>query len=167
MDFRSLMPFGRTAGVARAGAPETDPFTGLRREMNRLFEDFARDWAVPARFGSSDFLSPKINVAETETGLELTAELPGIEPKDIQIDLADGILTLKAESKAERDEKDDGKKYHLVERSYGTFLRRMALPFEADQDRIEASFDKGVLKIVVPRSPAAKSPTRRIEIKSA
>ncbi len=163
MDFKSLMPFSRPGALARGD----DPFNSLRREMDRMFEDFTRDWAVPSTFGTGGFLSPKVNVAETEKGLELTAELPGIDQKDIELDLAEGILTLKAEHKTEKEEKDEKKKYHLVERSYGTYMRRFSLPFEADQDKVEASFEKGVLKVFVPGSPNPEAQAKKIEIKAS
>jgi HSP20 family protein len=163
MDYKSLIPFGRSSSLARSG--ETDPFTNMRREMDRMFDDFTRDWPLSLRSGGSAFLSPKVNIAETDKGLELTAELPGIDQKDIELDLSEGVLTLKAEHKIEKEEKDEARRYHLVERSYGTFLRRFALPFEADQDRIEASFDKGVLKVTIPRAPHAEKQGKKIAIK--
>jgi HSP20 family protein len=166
MDFKSLMPFGRSTGLSRTGT-ESDPFTSLRRDMDRLFEDFTRGWGLPANLATSALLSPKVNVAETDKGLEVTADLPGVDQKDIEINLADGILTLKAEHKAEKEEKDEKKHYHLVERSYGTFMRRFELPFEADTDKVEARFDKGVLKISVPRSAAAEKQVKKIAIKSS
>lgn len=163
MDFKSLIPFGRTTDVSRRGE---DPFTSLRREMDRLFDSFTADWSLPT-FTSSGFLSPKVNVVETETGLEVTAELPGIDAKDIQLDLTDNVLTLKAEHGTEKEEKDEKKHYHVVERSHGTFLRRFALPFEADADKVEAAFDKGVLKVTIPKAPASEKPVKKIEIKAA
>ena len=166
MEFKSLLPFGRSTGLSRA-TMNTDPFTSLRREMDRMFDDFTRGWVVPAAFGTSGMLSPKVNVAETDKGLEVTADLPGIDQKDIEINLADGILTLKAEHKAEKEEKDEKKHYHLVERSFGTFMRSFELPFEADTDKIEANFEKGVLKISVPRSAAAEKQVKKIAIKGS
>jgi HSP20 family protein len=112
-------------------------------------------------------LSPKVNVAETDKGLEVTADLPGIDQRDIEISLSDGILTLKAEHKAEKEEKDEKKQYHLVERSSGTFMRSFELPFEADTEKVEASFDKGGLKISVPRSAAAAKRVKKIAIKGS
>ena len=150
MDFKLPMPFDRSTRLARGS---DDPFTSFRREMDRLFEDFNRGWAVPTTFGTSEFLSPKVNIAETDKGLEVTADLPGIDQKDIEISLSDDVLTLKAEHKAEKEEKDEKKQYHLVERSFGKFMRSFELPFEADTDKAEASFDKGVLKISVRVPP--------------
>ncbi|MCF1502971.1 Hsp20/alpha crystallin family protein [Afifella sp. H1R] len=162
MDFRSMIPFGRQTALTRG--PETDPFLAMRREMDRLFDDFTRDWSAPANPAAGGFLSPKVDVAETETGLELTAELPGIDEKDIELDLTDGVLTLKAENKVEREEKDEKKQYHLVERSYGTFMRRFALPFEPKADEVTASFDKGVLKVTVPRAKELEAKGRKITV---
>ena len=79
MDFKSLVPFGRTGGLSRAGA-DTDPFTAMRREMDRLFDGFTRDWSAPATLSQGGFLTPRVNVSETDKGLEMTAELPGIAP---------------------------------------------------------------------------------------
>ena len=166
MDFKSLVPFSRTGGLSRAGA-DADPFTAMRREMDRLFDGFTRDWSAPATLSRGGFLTPRVNVSETEKGLEMTAELPGIDQKDISLDIADNVLTLKAEQSSEKEEKDDKRQYHLIERSEGTYMRRFALPFEADEAKVEATFDKGVLKVLVPRSADAERPSRKIEIKGA
>jgi len=163
MNIRSLIPFGFGSMPARGAA---DPFSELRRDMDRLFDDFTKGWALPEFAGSSGFLSPKVNVAETEGGLEVTAELPGIDQKDIELDITDGMLTLKAKHEDSKEEKDEKKKYHLVERSTGTFLRRFPLPFEAAEDKVEATFDKGVLKVVVPRPPESTRPMKKIEVKA-
>ncbi len=104
---------------------------------------------------------------ETAAGLEITAELPGIDQKNIALDITDNVLTLKAEQSSETEEKDEKRQWHLVERSQGTYMRRFALPFEADEAKVEATFDKGVLKVVVPRSADTERPSRRIEIKGA
>ena len=164
---RSLTPFlSRLSSPARGGVPG-DPLGGMRDYVDRLFEDFSRGIGLPAAGGEAGFLSPEVNVAETATGLEVTADLPGLDPSDIQIDVSDGVLTVRAERKAEREEKDEARKYHLVERSVGTYLRRFALPFQPDEDRIEARFEKGVLTIVLPRAAEAEKRQRKIEIKSA
>ena len=159
-DFRSLIPMRRGA-LARGNY---DPFSGFRDEMDRLLEDFGR--GLPAAFSTEKggFLVPKVDVAETEAGLELTAELPGFDEKDVSLDIHDGVLTIKAEHKDEREEKDDDKHYHLVERSQGTFMRRFALPFEADADKAEAHLDKGLLKVTVPRLAAEEKKPRSIPI---
>ena len=162
MTFRSLIPFGR----ALPARQDDDPFGSLRREMDRMFDDFGRGWPAFSGVdaGTRGFLSPKVDIAETEKGLELIAELPGVDEKDIDLELADGVLTLKAEHKTHREEKDEKKRYHLVERVEGSFMRRFQLPFDVDEDRIEAHFDKGVLHLFVPRSAAAEKSVRKIAI---
>lgn len=142
---------------------DADPFNAMRREMESLFDDLSGGWdTLPAR---SDTLTPMVNVAETSKGLEISAELPGVDQKDIELDLSDGILTLKAERHAEKDERDEKKHYHIVERSHGTLLRRFALPFEVDADKVEANFDSGVLKVFVPRQQPAEKEKAKIAIK--
>lgn len=163
MNLKSMVPFGRS-GLSRSGA-EFDPFATMRREMDRLFENFGHGFSSPMAFDTDGFLSPKVDVAETDKGLELTAELPGIDQKDIQLDITDGILTLKAEHHTDKEQKDEAKHYHLVERSHGTFLRRLALPFEPDEDKVEANFNKGVLSVFVPRSAKAETQVKKIAIK--
>ncbi len=162
-EFGSLAPFGR--GFFGRGAQ--DPFGNFRKEMDRLIEDFGS--GLPAAFAGSKgaFILPKVDVAETEAGLELTAELPGFDEKDVSLDIHDGILTIKAEHKEEREEKDEKKHYHLVERSTGTFLRRFALPFEADADEASAHLEKGLLRVTVPRQAPAEKKARSIPVSSA
>lgn len=144
----------------------SDPTPFFRRPFEQLFEDFfSRDWGLPAAF-SNGFMAPKVNVAETADGLEVTAELPGVDQKDIDVDVANGVLTLRAEHKQEREEKDEKKRYHLMERSQGTYLRRFALPFEPDADKIGATFENGVLRIALPRAMNPREPSRKIEIKA-
>ncbi|WP_336950618.1 Hsp20/alpha crystallin family protein [Sphingobium aromaticivastans] len=155
-EYRSLIPFGR-GNLLRGGF---DPFVDFRKEMDRLVDDFGRGWAAPQSGDSKGFLIPKVDIAETDKGLELTAELPGFDEKDVSLDIHEGMLTIKAEHKEEREEKDEKKHYHLVERSQGSFLRRFALPFEADADKATAQLQKGLLKVIVPRlATAEKKPT--------
>jgi HSP20 family protein len=143
---RSLVPFGRGSLIR-----DYDPFTGFRQEMDRMLEDFGRGLPAGSARGSDEFLLPKVDVAETDAGLELTAELPGFDDRDVSLDIHEGVLTIKAEHREEREEKDEKKRYHLVERSKGTFLRRFALPFEADASKAAAHLDKGLLRVSVPR----------------
>ncbi|MGG5817301.1 Hsp20/alpha crystallin family protein [Falsiroseomonas sp. HW251] len=146
---------------------ESDPFTSLRRGMDRLFDQvMGGGWGnLPAAFTGPGIISPRVDIAESRNGLELTAELPGIEPKDVSVEIEDGVLTLRAERKVERKEEDKEKRWHLVERQSGTYLRRFALPFDADPDKVEARFDKGVLHVAIPRPAEPKPAAKRIEIK--
>jgi HSP20 family protein len=163
MNFRAILPSAQRRVPARTG--DTDPFTAMRREMEKMFDDFGGNWTVPAAAGA-DFVAPNVNVAETEKGLEISAELPGVDQKDIEVDLTDGILTLKAERKTEKEEKDEKRQYHIVERSYGSYLRRFALPFDADANKVQANLDKGVLHVFVPRQVPVEKPKTKIAIKS-
>jgi HSP20 family protein len=146
---------------------EAEPFRVLQKEIDRLFSDFASD--MPA-FGSwadnaNTRLSLRCDVAETDKTLEVTAELPGVNEKEIDLSLAGDMLTIKAEKKSDKEEKT--KDYHLVERSYGTFQRSMQLPFQADPSKIEAKFDKGVLKLIIQKPAEAQTKTQKIDVKTA
>jgi len=153
--FRSLVPFGRSG---------QDPFASIRDEMDRMLENFGQGLPPAFSSGKQGFLLPKVDAAETEAGLEITAELPGFDEEDVSLDIHDGVLTIKAEHKEEKEEKDEAKRYHLVERSQGTFLRRFALPFEADADKATAHLDKGLLKVEVPRLATQEKGPKKIEV---
>lgn len=148
--------FGRSTG--------SDMFSTLQREIDQVFRDFGRGlpaWRSDERM--PDMLSLKLNVAETDKALEVTADLPGVEAKDIDVQLRDGILSIRGEKKFEKE--DEGKDFHLVERSYGSFERAFQVPADVQPDRVEASFDKGVLKITLPKAPEAKAKVQKIEVK--
>src|SRR5215475_15139609 len=115
MNLRSLIPIGRSRDVTRQ---EYSPFWSLQREIDRLFDDFTRGFPSfsTAATGGQELL-PAMDVTETNNEIELTAELPGLEEKDVQINLTDNVLTIRGEKKAEKEQKE--KDYHLVERSYG------------------------------------------------
>ncbi|MBL9096821.1 MAG: Hsp20/alpha crystallin family protein [Alphaproteobacteria bacterium] len=157
---RSLIPFGWNTDVLRRGTAEDDPFLAMQKEVNRLFEDFGR--GSVSRFAGAEVV-PRIDVAETDSAIEVTAELPGIDEKDVDVVLRDDVLTIKGEKKSEREEKK--KDYHLVERSYGSFQRSIRLPFEADGETVKASFVKGVLKISVAKPTEVKEKTVKIPVR--
>jgi HSP20 family protein len=156
MNLRSLIPVGRSRDLAR----REYPFTSLQREIERVFDDFTRGF--PAFTGGRE-LMPSMDVTETDKEIEVTAELPGLEEKDVQINVADNVLTIRGEKKSEKEEKD--KDYRLVERSYGSFARSIELPPGVDPDKIQASISKGVLKVTVPRPAPAQ--VKKIDVKSA
>jgi HSP20 family protein len=152
---RSYLPslFGR----------DDDPFGSLFREVQKTFEDFSRRSPL-AGFGS-DILAPKIDVGESENAIDLTAELPGVDEKDVDVTLADRMLTIRGEKKVERDEKD--KNWHVTERSYGSFSKTISLPYDPDPAKVEAKFDKGVLHIHLPKPAEVAKKQQKIEIKKA
>jgi HSP20 family protein len=142
------------------------PFEGLHRQMDRLFDDFTRGWGLaPVRTtgrGWAD-LTPRVDVAETDKDIRVTAELPGMDEKDIEVNLTGDVLVLKGEKKAEVEEKD--KNFHRVERTFGAFERAIGLPVEVDPAKVEARFRKGVLTVTLAKTPAAQSHARKIEVK--
>jgi HSP20 family protein len=157
-----------------ASAPQPwQPFETLRREVDRLFEDFGSDfWRRPFR-AVSDFepfsrafaLSPAVDVAETDKAYEITAELPGMDEKNIEVNVANGGVTIKGEKKDEKEEKTDDR--HVSERRYGSFERYFRLPEGVDAGKIEANFKKGVLTVTLPKKPEAQQPAKKIEVKAA
>jgi len=151
MASRFLTPFGGRGQIAR------DPFLDLHREMNRLFDDSLRGMAAGS--GTSSMLSPDIDIIETDNGLELTAELPGVAKEDIDLRLDGDQLTISGEKRKER--KDE--KSRFIERSYGNFTRSFTLPFTPDVDRVEADCNQGVLTIKLPRG-AEQDRSKRIAI---
>jgi len=154
---RSYLPslFGR----------DDDSFGSLFREVQKTFEDFSR--RSPLSGFGSDMLAPRIDIAESKDAIDLTAELPGVDEKDVDVTLADGVLTIRGAKKAERDEKDKDKNWHVVERSYGSFSRTISLPFDPDSAKVEAKFDKGVLHVHLPKPAEMAKKQQKIEIKKA
>jgi HSP20 family protein len=152
-----------------AGTPAPryrDPFAEMRAEMDRVFEGFlgrslfGRS-ALP-RVQAPRIAVPDVDIRENDKEIIFEADMPGVDEKDVAIVLRDGVLSLKGEKKSERDEKKDT--YRLVERSYGSFERSFELPDTADEDQIKANFDKGVLRIVVPKRPEAVKASKTIPI---
>jgi HSP20 family protein len=156
-----------------APANIASPFETLRREIDRLFEDFRPSaWRFPFARPSLELprladwqIAPAIDVAEREKEYEITAELPGMDEKDIEIRLANQSLTIKGEKKEEKQERR--KDYHVSERRYGAFQRSFVVPEGVDADKIEASFSKGVLKVMLPKTAEAQKAERKITVKAA
>jgi HSP20 family protein len=134
----------------------------LQREIDRLFDDFTRGFPAFSSGGAAELL-PSVDVTETDKQIEITAEMPDLEEKDVQVNVADNVLTIRGEKKAEKEEKD--KTFRLVERSYGSFVRSLELPEGVNADAIKASIDKGVLKVTVPKPAPAQ--VKKIDVKAA
>jgi HSP20 family protein len=164
MAIRDLIPWNRARDVAVTRSDEINPFLTLHREMNRLFDDVFRgfDLASPG-FGERAFDRsmgwPNIEVSETGNEIKVTAELPGLDEKDVDIRLSDGVLVISGEKKTETEDKDR----LFSERTYGRFERRIPLD-GIDEEKVSASFKNGVLLVTLPRSGEAKSNVRRIAI---
>ena len=146
---------------------EGHPVDIFRREMDRLFDDFFRGFGLRT-FGGEEELSgtfnPQVNMTEDEKSIQVTAELPGMDEKDIEINLSRDSITIKGEKKEETEQKDKGVYY--LERSFGSFMRMLPLPQEVDSDKADASFKKGVLKITLPKLEREKQTHKKISIKS-
>jgi HSP20 family protein len=148
----------------------------LRERWDRLFDDFFGDFGrwpslrrpfdiEPLRRLTGGDLVPAVDIKEQDDSYLISAELPGLEEKDVSVEVQDELLTLRGEKRAEREEKDKG--YHLTERSYGSFSRSFRLPPDADAGKASASFSKGVLTISVPKSAEVHSKVRKIDVKSS
>jgi len=145
----------------------SDPFSALRAEMDNLFDSFIGGLPTfSGMFGAggrSFALTPHVDVRETDKQLVVEAELPGIDDKDISLSLQDGVLTIRGEKKHEYDEENEN--YRMTERRYGSFQRSLRLPDTVDEAKVEANFDKGVLKVMLPKRPEAIGKQRTIPIK--
>lgn len=159
MALKDLIPSKKWAPARRE---EHDPFTLFRDEMNRLFDNFFRGGELEPFFESRVGFSPKVDVAETDKEITVTAELPGMDEKDIDVSLEKDMLTVRGEKKEEKEEK--GKDFYRSERSYGSFTRTIPLPKEVDTDKVEAQFKKGVLRITLPKTPAAIKEVKKVPI---
>ncbi len=131
----------------------------LRREMSDLFENVFQAWPFE-RAGGSTF--PALNIWEDAESFHAEADLPGVDPKDVDIQVEGNVLTLRGEKKNETE--DQGKNYHYVERVYGTFQRTVQLPSNVDPEKVAASYKNGVLTVTIAKKPEAKS--RKIEVRS-
>ncbi|RMF10695.1 MAG: Hsp20/alpha crystallin family protein [Alphaproteobacteria bacterium] len=141
----------------------TEPWRGV----DRLFEDFLdrRFPAFPsllAREGRMGFLSPNVDIKEDDKTITVSAELPGLDPDDVEVTLRDGVLTLKGEKKLEDEKSEDN--YRVTERRYGSFQRSFQLPDTVDEEKVTASFDKGVLTIELPKRAEAARAAKKIKI---
>ena len=145
----ALMPILRRTGLVRR--PTWDIF-------DRFFEDFE----IPAGFREETEFAPAFDVSETENELIVKAEVPGMDKKDINVNLSDGLLTITGEKHHEK--KEESEKYHCFERRYGKFSRTMRLPSEVETEKVDAMYKDGVLTITLPKSETVKP--KQIEIKS-
>ena len=168
MSVRDLIPWGRGNTHQVPGAfrdSDRDPFLSLHREVNRLFDDVFRGFGsdLPS-FNGASFAGgwPSVEISDDEKEIKVTAEVPGLEEKDIEVLLGDGVLTLKGEKRSETEDKDK----QFSERFYGRFERRIPLGYEVQEDKVDAQFRNGVLTVSLPKSEQAQSQVKRIAIKS-
>jgi HSP20 family protein len=164
----------KNEGNKPAVAAPTWPFASLRREIDRLFDDFAGPWPFRrATFNVEPFWRgditwakiPAVDIADTDKGYEITAELPGMDEKNVEVKYADGTLAIKGEKKDEKEEKK--KDYYRSERHYGSFQRSFSVPDRVDAEKIEATFKNGVLTVTLPKTAEAQKKEKQIEIRKA
>lgn len=156
---RSLVPGRLFAPTLRDNA---DPFQALHREVNRLFDDF---WPSDAngRNSAPTLLSPSIDVHEDDKSLTVSVEVPGVEEKDVDVSVDENVLVVRGEKKSAREDKSGD--YHVAERSYGHFERRLRLPDYVDADKADAAYRNGVLTVTFPKQPE-EARSRKISIKA-
>lgn len=167
MAIRDLIPWSRqenrlpTVVSAEQRDRDEHPMLSLHREVNRLFDDVFRGFGAPSLGGvSRSFAWPHVELGETHKDIRIIAELPGLDEKDVDISLEEGVLTLRGEKRSEVEDKDRG----YSERSYGRFERRIGLPKGIDRDGANATFRNGVLTVTLPKTEAANENIRRIPI---
>ncbi|HEV2746848.1 MAG TPA: Hsp20/alpha crystallin family protein [Allosphingosinicella sp.] len=174
MNMRDLIPWGRQSSTAPAVYPreESNPLVSFRRDVERLFDDFFRGTGLGPSLGSGfgsglglgggfggGLAWPSVEVSDTDREVRITAEVPGMSDKDVELLMEDGVLTIRGEKKSATEDKDRG----YSERYYGRFERRIALPSGVDEQGAKADFRDGVLTVTLPKSPEAER-GRRIPI---
>lgn len=166
MALKELIPWKRNNGELAVRHQPANPFAEFRREMDQLFDSFLSEWPtrtslMDRRLGS---FIPDVDVKEMEKEVRVTAELPGLDEKEVEITLTRGALTIKGEKREEHAEKEGD--VHRSECRYGMFERTVQLPEYLDAEKAKATFKKGVLKVVLPKTPEAQSSRRRIPVES-
>jgi len=165
------------ASAARRMPSLWQPFESLRGEVEQIFNEFTRGFGLPSMSRSLPSLEPSrraqtslsmttpaMDVVEKEKEYQITAELPGLDEKDVEVSVADDTLTIAGEKKEEREETDNN--CYFSERRYGSFQRSFQLPAGVDAEKIAAVFQKGVLTVTVPKSPEAQQKTKKIAVKA-
>ena len=157
------------ATPAPAGAP--DAWRSFRTEMDRLFDRFSGSWGIPSlgrmleAANAVNLPTPAVDVSEDDAGYKVTAELPGMNEKEIEVVLSGDTLTIKGEKRQEKEQKE--KNFYLSERSYGSFQRSFYVPEGVDRDKVAADFAKGVLTVTMPKTAKAVEQQKKIEVKAA
>ncbi|MGL5117157.1 MAG: Hsp20/alpha crystallin family protein [Beijerinckiaceae bacterium] len=158
MNMRSLLP-----SLWHSNNNHPDALQALRQEIDRTFDSFAR--GLPSVSWPADAVVPKVNVTQNEKMVSITAELPGVDLKEVELLVDDDLLTIKGEKKAEKEEKDAER--HVFECSYGAFTRTIQLPFDVDANTVNAAFKNGILTVTIPVPANVQPRARKVEIKAA
>lgn len=164
----NLVPWRSRLGLRHGEREWEHPLDVFHRELGRTFEDFWRGFEMPmvGRYGLRDVgVMPRMDVTEDEDRIRVTLELPGMNEDDVEIGLVDNVLTIKGEKKVETEETE--RPYAYRERTYGSFRRSIPLDVEVMTDKVEATFENGVLLIDLPKTAEAKKPYKKIPIRAA
>lgn len=169
LDLKSLIPWGHKGEkVPVHREPRRDPLVSFRNEIDRVFDDFlGNGFGLTRSNGGDDWstLTPQLDVSESEKELKISAELAGVDEKDLDVTLVGDMLTIRGEKKYETEGEDGDRKY--VERHYGSFSRSIRLPFEAAEQEVSAKMKNGVLTVRIPKPKDFQTKAKRIEIASA
>jgi len=148
-----MLPFHRRhVNLTRRG----DPFETIRQEIDRLFEVYP--------FTELGVSTMKIDVSEDKRGITVRAELPGVKEEDLSVTLNDGLLTIQGEKKADTEEKDEN--YYMMERSFGSYMRSIRLPYDTSAENIDAEFNNGVLTVKIPKPEQVHTKGKKIKVSS-
>lgn len=161
---KNIVPKLNDRGTTPAMFEEWNPFLILRSEMDKAFDNFFRGFDVEPLGKAPGGFQPKVNITDSEKDIMVSIELPGIDEKDIELSLTKDALIIKGEKTEEKEEK--GKNFHRMERSYGSFSRTLPLPVEVVADKAEATYKKGVLTVLLPKTAEAVKETKKIPIKA-
>lgn len=162
MTLREFIPFTKKSVPVKR--EREHPLSLLRHDMDTLFDEFFRGFDMNPFFGThAERFTPNVDITESDKEIRVSAELPGMDEKDIDITLNHDSLTIKGEKKEEKEDK--GKDYYRMERSYGTFCRTIPVPVEIETDKINAHYKKGILTIKIPKSAKAIEEKKKITVK--
>lgn len=163
----------KSVAVSRTDTPSSPAiWQSMRREMDKLFDQFSDGFTFPALSrienlwpsAGAELASLAIDVTEDDKAYKVTAELPGLEEKDVNVTVNDDVLLIKGEKRQQKEEKD--KNHYLCERSYGAFQRSFALPIDVDRNAVTAQIAKGVLTVTMPKTAESRD-VRKIDVKAA
>jgi HSP20 family protein len=165
MKIRDLIPWNWGKRQVPVRREQSEPVRSLQNDINRAFDNFWRGFDLPSTSSSWSLSMPSVDVSETDKEIEVTAELPGMDEKDIDVSLAEGVLTIRGEKKSEVEKKE--KDYYLQERTFGSVERVVPLPDAVDLDSANATFKNGVLTVKLAKRPEAMAATKRIAVRRA
>ncbi len=168
------VPIKHSEKVSYYPERQHEPMLQLHRDIDNIFAHFFRGFGMPTmglrslrsfpEFEGTNLLKPQVDLSATDKHYLLTVEIPGVDEKDVSLDITGNTMTIKGEKKQEKEEKE--KNYYRIERSYGSFQRVLSLPDDVDQDGIKASFKNGVLSVTMPRKALPQGTSKQIEITS-